>query len=135
MSLLHTHIYLSCPKCVLGDERGGRRVHCIVDFFLSVSKNPFGVDGMARVLKSLAYSPSIEEVWLTDLSSMTRSSAISTALAKLFELTVTLQKVFVFCSSLFSQVPCCSSHSLARSLTHSLTHYLPRSVFGAVASA
>ena len=132
MSLLHTHIYLSCPKCVLGDERGGRRVHCIVDFFLSVSKNPFGVDGMARVLKSLAYSPSIEEVWLTDLSSMTRSSAISTALAKLFELTVTLQKVLFFVPLCFHKSPVVS---LSHSLTHSLTHYLPRSVFGAVASA
>ncbi len=60
------------------------------------SKNSCGRVGLAEVLKSLSYSPSIEELLLTDLDVSGGSGTTATltsALGKLFELTVTLKKV------------------------------------------
>ncbi len=60
------------------------------------SKNSCGQAGLAEVLKALSYSPSIEELILTDMKVSGGSiSVLTSALGKLFELTVTLKKVCV----------------------------------------
>lgn len=70
---------------------------CQSDFpvFNNHSKNSCGAAGLAEVLKSLSYSPSLKELMLTGLSisgSMT-SGSLPTSLGKMFELSVTLEKV------------------------------------------
>ena len=66
---------------------------CVTSVFVH-SKNQCGAVGLAAVIKSLAYSPSIEELLLTDLSRVTTTTShLSEALEKLFLLTVSLKKV------------------------------------------
>ena len=65
---------------------------------LSCSKNSCGYAGLAEVVKALAYSPSIEELLLTDLKlSGGSTAALAEALKKLFNLSVSLKKACNCC--------------------------------------
>lgn len=67
-----------------------------IDDHILCSKNSFGVTGLACVIDNLAYNPVLEDLRLTELnvtSAPDGLDALSFALNKLFERTVSLKKV------------------------------------------
>lgn len=94
-------------------------INCLRLNLTSSSKNDATEHGLAKVVQNLAYNPHIEDVNLSEFGRVKgRFEGLSSALAKLFQLTISLKKVCNIIHSLIN-----ASHNLTSKLICNMYNY------------